>query len=68
LAEKFLGITDEEELKALGFDGWSQFETGFKQGLEGWDPSIYSDSVNEKYAKIVEGYDLDPKEFEARKG
>lgn len=65
LAEQFLGITNEEDLKALGFESWADFEEGFKNGLEGWDPTIYSEAMNKKYEAIAESHDLDADEFKA---
>jgi hypothetical protein len=75
LAAKFLGITEEEELKKLGFNSWTEFEVGFKKGLDNWDPSIYIESMNSKYENIAKENDIDVEEFkvyrkssEARKG
>ena len=65
LAEKFLGITDEEQLKELGLGTFEEFATGFKQGMDEWDPSVYRDSMNKKYEQIAEDNDIDVGQFKA---
>ena len=61
LAEMFLGTSDLETLKDLGFRSWDAFAESFKEGLDGWDPSIYRNALNKKYEALAQeaGVDVD---------
>ena len=66
LAELF-GLTPSQ-LRALGLGSAEEFKTAFQEGLDGWDPTIYSNAMNQKYETIAESHDLDVDEYKAYRG